>query len=59
MVVVSVADSFAAAEIEKRNQISGAVGFFCVDSYVRAGKEANIYSKVIEAHAPRYLENNL
>jgi len=53
MVVVSVADSFAAAEIEKRNQISGAKGFFCVDSYVRAGKEANIYSKVVEAHAPK------
>jgi acetyl-CoA synthetase len=53
MVVVSVADSFAAAEIEKRNTISGARGFFCVDSYVRAGKETNIYSKVVEAHAPR------
>jgi len=53
MAVVSIADSFAAAEIEKRNVISGAVGIVCVESYVRGGKVIPIYPKVIEANSPR------
>lgn len=51
-VVVSIADSFAATEIVKRLQLSGAKAIFTQDYIWRAGKELPLYAKVVAADAP-------
>lgn len=50
---VCVADSFSAAELKKRLEIAGATGIFTVDTYQRAGKGIDLFSKVRDADAPR------
>jgi len=52
-VVVSIADSFAPPEIEKRLRLSNAKGIFTQDVVVYAGKEFAMYEKVKSANAPR------
>ena len=51
--VVSVPDSFPAAELKRRLAIGGARAIVTVDRFHRAGKEVTLYDKVIEAGAPR------
>jgi len=51
-IVVSIADSFAPAEIEKRLQLSHASGIFTQDFLVRGGKKLLLYEKVVEAGGP-------
>jgi acetyl-CoA synthetase len=53
MAVVSIADSFAPAEIEARLQIAGARAIFTQDAIRRGGKRLPLYEKVTQAHAPR------
>lgn len=52
-VVVSIADSFAANEIATRLRLSGAKAIFTQDYIRRAGKQLPLYTKVVEADAPR------
>ncbi|MDZ8055777.1 MAG: AMP-binding protein [Aulosira sp. ZfuVER01] len=52
-VVVSIADSFAAAEIAMRLHISEAKAIFTQDHIWRSGKQLPLYSKVVDAKAPR------
>ena len=54
-VVVSIADSFAPPEIEKRLRLSDAKGIFTQDVVVYAGKEFAMYEKVKSANAPRVI----
>jgi acetyl-CoA synthetase len=49
--VVSVADSFSAAELAKRMEIAGAGGVVTLHTYRRAGREIALYPKVREALA--------
>ncbi|KAJ7955413.1 acyl-activating enzyme 18 [Quillaja saponaria] len=49
MVVVSIADSFAAKEIATRLRVSKAKGIFTQDFIVRGGRKFPLYSRVIEA----------
>ena len=51
--VVSIADSFAAAEIRSRLQIAEAKGVFCVGRFQRSGKTIGIYKRIIEAESPK------
>ena len=51
-VVVSIADSFAPDEIEKRLRLSNAKGIFTQDFLTRAGKSFPLYDKVVEAGGP-------
>jgi len=51
--VISIADSFAAGEVKKRLEIGGAKGVVTVDGFARGGKAIPLYSKVVEAGAPR------
>jgi acetyl-CoA synthetase len=51
--VVSIADSFAASEIATRLRISNAKGIFTQDTILRAGKQLPLYSKIVEAEAPK------
>ena len=51
-VAVSIADSFAAPEIETRLEIADAKGIFCVASYERSGRTLDLYSRVKEANSP-------
>lgn len=51
-VVVSIADSFAAPEIQTRLNISQAKGIFCQDVILRGGKELPLYQRVVDAQAP-------
>ncbi len=51
--VVSIADSFAPAELSRRLEIAGAAGLVTVDRVTRAGKSIDLYGKVREAGAPR------
>jgi acetyl-CoA synthetase len=51
--VISIADSFAPPEIERRLHIAKADGVFCVGSYLRSGKPIDLYSRLCEAHAPK------
>ena len=51
--VVSIADSFAAAEIAARLRISGAVAIFTQDVILRGGKRLPLYQRVVEASSPR------
>lgn len=52
-VVVSIADSFAAAEIATRLRLSNAKAIFTQDAILRGAKQLPLYSKVVEANAPR------
>lgn len=52
-VVVSIADSLAAEEIATRLQISKAKAIFTQDYILRAGKQLPLYTKVIDAEAPK------
>jgi len=52
-VVVSIADSFAPPEIEKRLRLSDAKGIFTQDVVVYGSKEFAMYEKVKSANAPR------
>ncbi|KAJ7536957.1 hypothetical protein O6H91_12G089700 [Diphasiastrum complanatum] len=52
-IVVSIADSFAASEIETRLNISKAKGVFTQDFIIRGGKKHPLYIKVVEAKAPK------
>jgi acetyl-CoA synthetase len=52
-VVVSIADSFAPNEIATRLRLSGAKAIFTQDYIRRAGKQLPLYTKVVEADAPR------
>ena len=52
-VVVSIADSFAADEIEARLRITGATTVVTQDVSRRDGKELPMYQKVVEAGAQR------
>ncbi|CAA6662868.1 unnamed protein product [Spirodela intermedia] len=47
-VVVSIADSFAAKEIETRIRVSKAQGIFTQDFIIRGGKAVPLYSRVVE-----------
>ncbi len=51
--VVSIADSFAAAEIATRLRISEAKAIFTQDVILRGGKAIPLYARVLEAAAPR------
>ncbi|MGB3207457.1 MAG: AMP-binding protein [Crinalium sp.] len=51
--VVSIADSFAANEIATRIRISNAKAIFTQYSISRAGKKLPLYTKVVEANAPK------
>lgn len=50
-VAVSVADSFAPAEITRRLSLGGADGVFSASSYLRMGKTIDVYSRVCEGEA--------
>ncbi|XP_010276331.1 PREDICTED: probable acyl-activating enzyme 18, peroxisomal isoform X2 [Nelumbo nucifera] len=50
MVVVSIADSFAAREIATRLRVSKAKGIFTQDFIVRGGRKFPLYSRVLEAN---------
>jgi acetyl-CoA synthetase len=52
-VVVSIADSFAAIEIATRLNIANTKAIFTQDFICRGGKQLPLYSKVIEAKAPK------
>ncbi|HEY9619059.1 MAG TPA: AMP-binding protein [Crinalium sp.] len=52
-VVVSIADSFASDEIAARLRIANAQAIFTQDVIQRAGKQLPLYTKVIEAKAPK------
>ena len=52
-VAVSIADSFAAPEIQTRLEIAKAKGIFCVGSFQRAGRTLDLFSRVKDASAPR------
>ncbi|GAB2209565.1 hypothetical protein Droror1_Dr00026784 [Drosera rotundifolia] len=51
-VVVSIADSFAPAEIAARLKISQAKAIFTQDAIVRGGKSIPLYSRVVDAKSP-------
>ncbi|NEQ26659.1 MAG: AMP-binding protein, partial [Microcoleus sp. SIO2G3] len=51
-VVVSIADSFAAAEIAMRLYVSKAKAIFTQEYILRSGKQLPLYSKVVDANAP-------
>ncbi|KAL5544827.1 hypothetical protein UlMin_008611 [Ulmus minor] len=51
-VVVSIADSFAAAEISTRLNISKAKAIFTQDLIIRGEKSIPLYSRVVEAQSP-------
>ncbi|MCZ6835000.1 MAG: AMP-binding protein, partial [Planctomycetota bacterium] len=52
-VAVSIADSFAPAEIATRLQIAKAKAIFTQDYIIRGGKQLPLYEKVIDANAPK------
>ncbi len=51
--VISIADSFAAAEVKKRLEIGKAKGVVTVDGFTRGGKAIPLLPKLVEAEAPR------
>lgn len=51
-VVVSIADSFAASEIQTRLKIAKAKGIFTQDVIARGSKLLPLYTRVVEADAP-------
>jgi acetyl-CoA synthetase len=52
-VVVSIADSFAPGEMATRLRIGNARAIFTQDWILRGGKQLPLYSKVVDAAAPR------
>jgi acetyl-CoA synthetase len=56
--VVSIADSFAPAEVARRLEIAGADGIVTVDEFARGGRSIAMYAKVCEASAPRAIVIN-
>lgn len=52
-VAVSIADSLAPHEIATRLRLSDAVGVFTQDVTLRGGKPLALYSKIVDATAPR------
>ncbi|MCZ6574418.1 MAG: AMP-binding protein [Planctomycetota bacterium] len=52
-VVISIADSFPPAELQKRFEIGGGAAILTVESFERAGRSIELYAKVREAGAPR------
>lgn len=52
-VVIAIADSFAPDEIQMRLRIAKAKGIFTQDYIRRAGKQLPLYTKVIDANAPK------
>ncbi|KAL3691885.1 hypothetical protein R1sor_005536 [Riccia sorocarpa] len=53
MVVVSIADSFVASEIATRCRISKAKGIVTQDFILRGDKRLPLYSRVVDAKAPK------
>jgi acyl-coenzyme A synthetase/AMP-(fatty) acid ligase len=53
MVVVSIADSFVASEIATRCRVSQAKAIITQDHILRGSKQLPLYSRVMEAKAPR------
>ncbi len=51
--VISIADSFAAAEVKKRLEIGEAKGVVTVDGFTRGDKAIRMFPKAVEAEAPR------
>ncbi|KAI4374501.1 hypothetical protein MLD38_012487 [Melastoma candidum] len=51
-IVVSIADSFAPAEIATRLKISGAKAIFTQDVIIRGEKAIPLYSRVVDAESP-------
>lgn len=51
--VISIADSFAAAEVGKRLEIGKAKGVVTVDGFTRGAKTIPMFPKLVEAQAPR------
>ena len=51
-VAVSIADSFASPEIQRRMQIADAKGVICADRFSRAGKTIDLYERVLQAEPP-------
>jgi acetyl-CoA synthetase len=51
--VISIADSFAPEEIEKRLRLGNAKGIFTQDHILRGGKKIPLYERVAAAHAPK------
>ena len=54
-VVVSIADSLAAAEVAKRLELSNAKAIFTQDIMMRFGKEIPLYSKIINANPKKVI----
>ena len=52
-IVISIADSFAKSEIATRLRLSGAKAIFTQDYILRGGKQLPLYTKVVDADAPR------
>ncbi len=50
---VSIADSFSSEELGKRLELAGAKGLITVDTQTRCGKKLPMYSKAVEAGAPK------
>jgi acetyl-CoA synthetase len=50
--VVSIADSFSPAELQKRCRLGDARCVVTVEAYVRSGRRMDLYTKVKEASAP-------
>jgi acetyl-CoA synthetase len=51
--VVSIADSFSAAEVERRVEIAGARALITTERYQRGGKSIELYDKIRAARLPR------
>lgn len=51
-IVVSIADSFTAPEIQRRLEISRSKAIFTVDTFMRGGKRLEMYAKIKQANAP-------
>lgn len=51
--IVGIADASASAEFGRRARIAGANLVFTSDSYVRGGKDHEVYRKVVDANGPR------
>lgn len=54
-VVVSIAESFAPAEVARRLEIAGVKFVITRDKYQRAGKEISLYEKICEATESRIM----
>ncbi|MBN4051528.1 AMP-binding protein [bacterium AH-315-M05] len=52
-IVVSIADSLAPAEVQKRLKISAAKAVFTQDVIMRSGKEIPLYEKLLTIHPPK------